>query len=85
MLSASADCLLTKAVFAALVISGNLAGAERLRVEVRETGGWSRPAYPCTLTLDRPSASRPLRFRLLDESSRPIVVQADGELSLIHI
>ena len=79
MLSASADCLLTKAVFAALVISGNLAGAERLRVEVRETGGWSRPAYPCTLTLDRPSASRPLRFRLLDESSRPIVVQADGE------
>ena len=79
MLSASADCLVTKVVFAALVISGNLAGAERLRVEVRETGGWSRPAYPCTLTLDRPSASRPLRFRLLDESSRPIVVQADGE------
>ena len=79
MLSASADCLVTKAVFAALVISGNLAGAERLRVEVRETGGWSRPAYPCTLTLDRPSASRPLRFRLLDESTRPIVVQADGE------
>ena len=79
MLSARVDCLVTKAVFAALVISGNLAGAERLRVEVRETGGWSRPAYPCTLTLDRPSASRPLRFRLLDESSRPIVVQADAE------
>ncbi len=79
MLSASSDRLVTKVVFAALVISGNLAGAERLRVEVRETGGWSRPAYPCTLTLDRPSEPRPLRFRLLDESSRPIVVQADGE------
>ncbi|GIS57954.1 MAG: hypothetical protein CM1200mP2_01790 [Planctomycetaceae bacterium] len=78
MLSASADCLSPKG-FPRPGDFGNLAGAERLRVEVRETGGWSRPAYPCTLTLDRPSASRPLRFRLLDESSRPIVVQADGE------
>ena len=79
MLSARADWRVTKAVLAALVISGNGVAAERLRVEVRETGGWSRPAYPCTLTLDRPSAPKPLRFRLLDESSRPIVVQADGE------
>ena len=79
MLSARADCLVTKAVLAALVISGNAVAAERLRVEVRETGGWSRPAYPCTLTLDRPSLPKPLRFRLLDESARPIIVQVDAE------
>ena len=79
MLSTRADCLVTKAVLAALVISGNAVAAERLRVEVRETGGWSRPAYPCTLTLDRPSLPKPLRFRLLDESARPIIVQVDAE------
>ena len=79
MLSTRADCLVTKAVLAALVISGNAVAAERLRVEVRETGGWSRPVYPCTLTLDRPSLPKPLRFRLLDESARPIIVQVDAE------
>ena len=54
-------------------------GAERLRVEIRETGGWSRPAYPCTLKLDRPPSSRPVRFRLLDENERPVVLQTNSE------
>ncbi len=67
--------------FVLLVMSwGQVAASERLKVEVRETGGWSRPIYPCTLTLDRPTSPAPLRFRLVDESSRPIVVQADAEV-----
>jgi hypothetical protein len=67
--------------FVLLVMSwGQVAASERLKVEVRETGGWSRPIYPCTLTLDRPTSPAPLRFRLIDESSRPIVVQADAEV-----
>ncbi len=71
--------LFPRAILTALVFSSGVVASERLQVEVRETGGWSRPAYPCTLTLDRPSASKPLRFRLLDESARPLVVQVDAE------
>ncbi|MEE3284757.1 MAG: hypothetical protein VX311_09265, partial [Planctomycetota bacterium] len=39
---------------------GVVSASERLKVEVRETGGWSRPIYPCTLTLDRPTGRTPL-------------------------
>ena len=79
VLSSRVDWLVVKAVLVALVLSSRGVTSERLQVEVQETGGWSRPAYPCTLTLDRPSALKPLHFRLLDETSRPIIVQVDAE------
>jgi len=73
--------VLVTAVLVVLIVSGDRAmGSERVQVEVRETGGWSRPVYPCTLTLDQPTTRKVLRFRLLDESSRPVVVQADAEV-----
>ncbi|MFP6768874.1 MAG: hypothetical protein VB859_11920 [Planctomycetaceae bacterium] len=62
-----------------LVTIGPLWGEDRLVVEVRETGGWSRSVYPCTLQLDRPATARRPRFRLLDEQGRPVVLQVDAE------
>lgn len=79
MCSHRANGIFSRAILTTLVLSSGVVASERLQIEVRETGGWSRPAYPCTLTLDRPTAPEPLRFRLLDESSRPIIVQVDSE------
>ena len=62
-----------------LVTTGSLWGGDRLVVEVRETGGWSRPVYPCTLQLDRPATARRPQFRLLDEQARPVVLQVDAQ------
>ena len=79
MLSSRVDWLVAQAVLVALVLARGGVATERLQVEVQETGGWFRPAYPCTLTLDRPSVSEPLHFRLLDETACPINMQVDAE------
>ncbi len=79
----SPNPVIATVILVVLTASGSgdvVTASERVKVEVRETGGWSRPVYPCTLTLERPTSRPPLHFRLVDESSRPLVVQADAEV-----